>query len=486
MKKLLMLFVAMFTLALSINSCRDGGDWEEENGQFGFSINRDNSFNEKSVGEINQFKFNVVTNYDFSTIPMKFKYTSSLNGELKLNGQVLVANTEYPLTNKENIFEYKGLAEGSHKLTFNVTNDKGATKEEIFDFAYTLSDFSVNVVGGTSNIYQGDEITYVHKITPSNATQTSGYEIRFDSYNGDVKLNGNLVQLGQYYPIVNITNFLVNLKTNQIGQGELTYTIKNINSTRPFSIAQTILPRTIVITSLNPSATNVIPNTPMTLTGIITKSPANTNNNIKYKTWISSATNNQMSGVTTTNNVYTDYALGGNGSFTIPFNAVQTGSYEINMQVKDEFGNESAVKTFTVVVGFPLAFLGQTSAIVSVSRTMTGNYYSNTITSFSRTFAAQVDPAKISNIEYKLSLYYTGIGSVNGQPAAGQKEFTYTELINLLNNVNYNNEVYVGSNQVLGLATQQSAISNVKLKIKVTANDGSIIEQEIVPTVIYN
>lgn len=474
MKKLLFLFVAMITIALTTTACRDGGDWEEENSQFGFSVNRDTSFNEKAVGEANQFKFNIVSNYDFATIPMKFKFTSSLSGELKLNGQVLVANTEYPLSNKENIFEYKGLEAGTHKVTFNVTNDKGVTKEEIFDFKYTLSDFTLNVVGGSTGIFQGDEITYVHKITPANNGATAGYEIRFDSYNGDIKLNGVAASLGQFYPIANISNFLVTLKTNQVGQGDMTYTIKNINSTRPFSIAQTIQARSIVITSANLNALNVMPNTPMTMTGIVTLSPNTGNSNIQYKTWISSATNNQMTGITTTNNAYIDYALGANGSFTIPFNAIQTGTYTLNFQTKDSYGNESAVKTFTVVVGFPLAFVGSSNASIQVIRQASGGQYSFTLYAFKRTFGAQVDPAKISSIEYTVSYNF------NGQV----KTHIFTELINLQNSVNYSNEEYVAA-QSIGFSAQQNAIISPNLKIKVTANDGSTIEKIVNCDITY-
>lgn len=476
MKNIFYLIIAFLSVSVTFQSCTEDGDWENANGgQFGFTINRDASFIEKAVGESNQFKFNVVTNYDFATIPMKFKFSSSLNGELKLNGQVLVTNTEYPLTNKENIFEYKGLEEGTHKLTFNVTNDKGASKEEIFNFKYTLSDFTLNVVGGTADIYQGDETTYVHKITPTNNGATTGYEIRFDSYNGDIKFNGVAASLGQFYTIANLNNFLVTLKTNQIGQGGLTYTIKNINSTRSFSIAQTIKARSIVITSANPSALNVIPNTPMTLTGIISLSPNTGNNNIQYKTWISSATNNQMSGITTTNNAYVDYALGANGSFTIPFNAVQTGTYTMNLQVKDSFGNESTVKSFTIVVGFPLTFTVPVSATFKFLRAAVGNNYSYTLLDFARTFTVKADPAKISNIQYTLSYVFAG------QP----KTHVFNDVINLQNEVLYQNDTYQALNAV-GFNNNTNAISEAKLKVKVTANDGTTIEQEINASINYN
>lgn len=476
MKNIFYLIATFFCLSFTINSCSEDGDWENVNGgQFGFNINRDASFIEKAVGESNQFKFNVVTNYDFATIPMKFKFSSSLNGELKLNGQVLVTNTEYPLTNKENIFEYKGLEDGTHKLTFNVTNDKGASKEEIFNFKYTLSDFALTFVGGTGDIYQGDETTYTHKITPSNPQNTNGYEIRFDNYNGQIKLNGIPAQVGQFYPIPNINNFAIGLITSQIGQTDFTYTIKNVNSTKPYTIQQTIIARKILIESANPSALNVMPNTPMTLTGIIKKVPTTGNSIIKYKTWISAATNNQMNGISTTNNVYVDYSLGGNGSFTIPFKAVQTGTYTLNIQAKDEFGNESDIKSFNIVVGFPLTFTVPVSATFNFQRIAVGNNYSYTLLDFARTFTVKADPAKISSIQYTLSYVFAG------QP----KTHVFNDLINLQNEVLYQNNTYPALNAV-GFNNNTNAISEAKLKVKITANDGTTIEQEINASINYN
>lgn len=476
MKNIFYLVAAFFCLTFTISSCSEDGDWENVNGgQFGFTVNRDASFIEKAVGESNQFKFNVVTNYDFATIPMKFKFTTDLNGVLKLNGQVLNPNQEYTLTNKDNIFDYAGNAQGLHKVVFTVTNDKNVTKEEVFEFKYTLSDFALTFVGGTGDIYQGDETTYTHKITPSNPQNTNGYEIRFDNYSGEIKLNGVPAQLGQFYAIPNINNFAIGLITSQIGQTDFTYTIKNVNSTKPYTIQQTILARKILIESANPSSLNVMPNTPMTLTGIIKKVPTTGNSTIKYKTWVSAATNNQMNGLSTTNNVYVDYSLGGNGSFTIPFNAVQTGTYTLNIQAKDEYGNESDIKSFNIVVGFPLTFTIPVNATFNFIRVASGNNYSYTLIDFARTFTVKADPAKISSIQYTLTYLFAG------QP----KTHVFNDVINLQNEVLYQNESYPSLNSV-GFNTNTSAISNAKLKVKVTANDGTTIEQEINASINYN
>ena len=104
MKKLILLLTFCVSLFF-LNSCREDGEWGNENGgQFGFTIERDDNFIEKAVGETNQLTFNIIPNYDFATIPTTFKFTTNLNGVLSLNGQTLIANQEYTFDTKDNIF----------------------------------------------------------------------------------------------------------------------------------------------------------------------------------------------------------------------------------------------------------------------------------------------------------------------------------------------------------------------------------------------
>ena len=178
MKKLFYLLLAITTL--SIISCREDGDWGNNNGgQFGFTIERDDNFIEKSVGETNQLKFNIVPSYDFSSIQTKFKFVTNLNGVLKLNGEVLVANKEYIFDEKENIFEYVGNVSGTHELKISVKNDKGASKEEEFELKYAVSEFSHTYTGGTAPIYQGDETQYLMKIVAGNGLPTTVFYPHF-------------------------------------------------------------------------------------------------------------------------------------------------------------------------------------------------------------------------------------------------------------------------------------------------------------------
>ncbi|PWN62405.1 hypothetical protein C1631_022840 [Chryseobacterium phosphatilyticum] len=369
-KYLLILFSVLGTLFL--NSCANDGDWENENGgQFGFKIERDDNFIEKGIGELNQLKFNILPNYDFSTIPTTFKFTTNLNGSLKLNGQALVANQEYTFTSKNNIFEYVGNVSGTHNLKITVKNSKGATKEEEFELPYSISEFTHTYTGGTAQIFQGDDTQYLMKITPGAGQPTSGYEIKFNSYTGNIKLNGVAATPGQFYTLPNIDSFNVTLNTNTAGQGALHYTIKNSTVNKDYSIQQDVTARQITIESMNISATTVAPNTLMSLIGVVKKSPITGNLNVQYKTWISSASNNNTNGIQNTNNVYTPYTLGSTGNFNYNMNAVAAGTYTYNVQFKDEYGNESTVKTFNVTVENSLAITTPATVTVNLQRTAT-------------------------------------------------------------------------------------------------------------------
>ena len=350
MKKLILLLTFCVSLFF-LNSCREDGDWGNDNGgQFGFTIERDDNFIEKAVGETNQLKFNIVPSYDFNSIQIKFKFVTNLNGVLKLNGEVLVANKEYIFDEKENIFEYVGNISGTHELKISVKNDKGASKEEEFELKYAVSEFSHTYTGGTAPIYQGDETQYLMKIVAGNGLPTTGYQIKFNTYDGTVKFNGVPATLGTFYTINNIDNFSASLSTNQGGQGKLTYTIKNATVSKDYEILQTVIARQITIESMSLSKTEVPPNTALSLIGVVKKTPTTPNLTVQYKTWVSSASNNNTNGIQNTNNAYVPYPLSQNGNFIYNFNAIEVGNYTYNIQFKDEFGNESEVKSFDIQV----------------------------------------------------------------------------------------------------------------------------------------
>lgn len=370
MRNTIIIILSLFSILL-FNSCREDGDWGKDNdGQFGFTIERDDNFIEKSVGETNQLKFNIKTNYDFASVPTTFKFTTNLNGVLSLNGKTLIANQEYAFSTNDNIFEYVGNVAGTHQLKIIVKNSKGASKEEEFELKYGVSEFSHTYTGGTAPIYQGDETNYLMKIVPGSGQSNTGYQIKFNTYEGTIKLNGVTAQLGQFYELPNIDNFSITTATNKSGNGALFYTIKNTTVSKDYSIQQKIIAREITVESMNISKLSTAPNTPLSLIGVVKKTPITDNSIVQYKTWISSASNNNTSGIQNTSNMYIPYTLGANGSFAYNFNALQVGTYTYNIQFKDEYGNESTVSTFNIVVENTLSITTPPTVSVNLVRTV--------------------------------------------------------------------------------------------------------------------
>lgn len=480
MKKIFFLICSVLFL-LALDSCREDGEWSNNNGgQFGFTIERDEDFIEKAIGEENQLKFNIVPNYDFTTVKTVFKFTTSLNGVLKLNDEVLQPNQEYTFAVEKNIFQYRGNVSGTHELKISVKNDKGASKEELFSMPYAVSDFTHTFDGGTGPIYQGDETQYLLKIVPGSGQSTTGYQIRFNNYSGQVKLNGVLASLGTWYPLNNIENFTTSLSTNAAGQGKLTYSIKNSTISRDYEIQQNIQARTITIENLSFSPANISVNTPMTFSGIINKSPANHNTTIQYRTWISSASNSNLNGIQNTQSVYVNYALGTNGSIHLNANPLAAGNYTYNIQVRDEFGNESAVKTFDISVLAPIYFdenVNTEGAIKFRIPSPTGSWrvYQH---GFKRKFRILTGGnSTITSIIYELNYDITTTSS------AIHVTRTYTENISPGTKVfERNNELWetIGD-QVAQISGANLNIINLTMKITGTASTGESATITIVP-----
>lgn len=476
MKKIFFLICSVLFLFV-FNSCREDGEWDNNNGgQFGFTIERDEDFIEKAIGEENQLKFNINPSYDFASIKTSFKFTTNLNGTLKLNGETLIANKEYIFTTKENIFEYNGSVAGTHELKISVKNEKGASKEEEFELKYAVSEFSHTFTGGTADIYQADETVYLMKIVPTAGQPHTGYSIKFNSYSGTIKLNGVNVQTGQFYTLPNIDNFTTTLATNQVGQIALDYTIKNATIQSNYNLQQTVISRKIVIESMNISSLNVLPNTKMSLIGILKKTPATDNQTIKYKTWISASSNNNINGIQNTNNIYTAYALGSNGAFNITFDATQIGTYTYNIQVQDEFGNESEVKRFDITVEDAVTFDGTQSAELLLAYDGKAWIIQK---GFNRNLKIKAGgDSQITSIEYLLSYDVTNPLSGTGRISNSYTETVSTNggVVELSGFFNTNN---LNTSTVLSTSSQ---IINRTLKVKAFSSTGQTKEIVIVPS----
>lgn len=438
MKKILFILLASFTL-LFINSCKQDGNWDDnDGGTYTFKVERDTDFIEKAVGESNDLKLNIKPAYRFDAVKMYIKYTGDKNGVLKLGDLVLEQNKDYEVKNADNILKYTANEEGTHKLKIILTNDKKQSVTEEFELKYAVSDFQISLTGGTTDYYQGQTVTYTGKITPAKNTDINGYTIKFNSYDGKTVLLNNVPsELGKEYNLNDINNFTVSTISDKPGQLKLTYTVKNKTTSRDLELQQNIKQRELTFESINLSKSITEPNTDLNIVGILKKTQIlPVNKTIKYKTWVTSATNNETDGVSTTNGLFTDYALSDNGGFTIPLKAIKSGKYTINVQMQDEFSNQSEIKQFELSVTQPItlgSITGSVIAQLSNKNLLLKSYTSNLK-------ATTNGNSNISKISYKI--FVKGLGSgkeLNGtyttegfnetQIDLQQKEYSLNDMI---------------------------------------------------------
>lgn len=372
MKKSLFLLFAV--LGVLINSCREDGKWNDNDPEgFGYSIERDTDFIEKAVGESNILKFNIKTKYNFVSVPIKIKYTSSLKGILKLGDRDLEPNKEYELKEENNNLEYVGQVAGEHLLKITVQNEKGVTVVEDFALKYAVSDFSIEIKNTRNEVYQGEEAQYILKVSPLNSTDNTGYEIRFDSYDNHqsskVKYDGNVIDYGKFYKISEaaLHNISLGLSSWTAGDQKLLFTIRNKTVTKTgIEISQKVLPRTVKIVNMKPSEEKVGLNKFISINGFVSKDPFKDNNTIYYKTWISSS---DPDAITNTQNQWTKYILGDSNSVNLKNLKTNTyGTHKYNIQFKDEFGNESEIKTFDIEVNEDITWVKNPTVFINIEQ----------------------------------------------------------------------------------------------------------------------
>lgn len=490
MKDLLKYLLVCLVSIFSLNSCREDGDWGNNNeGIFGFTIERDTDYIEKAVGEINQLKFNIKTKYDFASVPMKIKYTTSLDGVLKLDGKILEANKEYVLASAENILEYVGNEAGSHQLKISVKNDKGNSAVEEYDLKYGVSDFVHTFTGGNGTIYQNEEELYVMKIASSNKNTNKDYQIKFNSYAGNIKLDEMKVEINKWYDIINIDRFIVSLKNSKYGQSKLTYTIKNKTVSRDYEIQQTITKKEIQISDISINFEDIVIGNSLQISGIIKKMPITNNTQVEYKTWISTSSNGDLSGISTTNNIYMPYDLGVNNVFDLKFKTIKEGKYKYNIQFRDENGNETEVKSFDINVEDKLKFVYEPTFKVHIEELfIRGALSSYFFREYIRDLHLKSNgDGRIMKVEYKLSFVRTQVDTKIKDTVSFTFEDTYPQGITEIHFPSQ--RVAVSSNHdidwVLTVPSSRAGLKfdNGQFEIKVTMNDGKI-HKKVVSTPI--
>ena len=243
---------------------------------------------------------------------------------------------------KENQYRYK--------ITFK--DEFGNETYKVFDVELKINrEFTTEITEGKQNPYQGEEVDFKLKIIPADNTPQMDYYIIFKSYDSDdptlakdyIAFNGQKIEFDKEYKIENLTNSRIKINTFYSGYKELRYIIKNAHKQKTGAITQNVERNRISYElNFNKEETNNI-NETLTLRGYITKNPKY-NSKIWYKTWVSNG------GVETTNNTYREYILPNDNSFSINVKTLSLGKHEYYIQLKDEFGNETTAKNYSIEV----------------------------------------------------------------------------------------------------------------------------------------
>lgn len=181
--------IILSALLCFFNSCRETEDFgatENQGGQFGFSVLKDQNFPETFVGDETAINFKIVPNYDFTSIKTYFKFGTTQNGTLKFNDQIVSPNNQYEFTSSDNVFKYIGDVEGDHTINFEVYNEKGVSQAHTIsvDLRNPKVSFVTTPIGN---------IMFSHSIIPASSGFPGGLKIfqNYFSRNFKVKTEGS-------------------------------------------------------------------------------------------------------------------------------------------------------------------------------------------------------------------------------------------------------------------------------------------------------
>ncbi|WP_203967811.1 hypothetical protein [Capnocytophaga stomatis] len=339
---------------------------------FDVKVQGNEDFLPKGINEKTRLHFEISADYDYEKAPLKYQVVSSAKGDFYNGKDALHQNQPYVLKELKLDLDYLGKEKGVHKIKIKFFNDDiGVNIIKEVELNYESYDFNIEVID-FGEVYQGKKASYTLKISSVNPV-SNGYEIKFDDFdthpNSKIFLYEQEIILGKYYPInkENLENIKITTNCWNSGTKKLVYTIKNSTVTRAGNeIIQNVLQRRVDVISLTPSGLSFELNKNFSINGIVIKKPFQDNQDIYYKTWISSS---NPKGITTTNNQWVKYPLGNDNVVNI--NNLQTKSFGIhtyNVQFKDEFGNESSVISFDIKVEESLHFVEEPKAFVSITR----------------------------------------------------------------------------------------------------------------------
>lgn len=208
-----------------------------------------------------------------------------------------------------------------------------------------------------NNILQGSNIDVDFEIKEELPTEEE-YQIQFLSFDpsdmylekSKIRFNNADIQLNKWYPANKNTINKIILSPFHFGNKKLKYQIKNSSYTKDKELDLNVKKTVISIQNLSiryHAEGVVYINEPFSIGGKIEKTFPD-NKKMEYKTWVSQGDVNKINSVT---NSYREINFsGGDNVFSSNFSISEVGHYILNIQFKDEFGNESEIRTFPINV----------------------------------------------------------------------------------------------------------------------------------------
>lgn len=267
---------------------------------------------------------------------------------------------------KDNVFSltFRATEVGRYILKVQVKDEYGNESE--------IKEFPINVIGNefnveqkiktnVNNVTQGQNVELDFEVKENHNTNET-YQIQFLSLDPSdiylqktkIKFNGsNDIQLNKWYSINKGAINKIVVSTFYSGAKKLVYQIKNSMYTQNKELDFNVKKTVISLKNLVLKANKIYINEPFKIEGIVEKTYSE-NKSIHYKTWLSSGNASNFKDVT---NVYTNLNFPQEeNTLSLQFNPVAIGDYVLNIQAKDEYGNESEIKTFNIKADSKLEF----------------------------------------------------------------------------------------------------------------------------------
>ncbi|AVM51531.1 hypothetical protein [Capnocytophaga sp. oral taxon 878] len=361
MKRLLLFaIIAIVAVSLSIVGCSK--DKEQDPIQWKFEVKADkDTISNLALNDIVPVTYVVNRKYnEGATMQYRVNLDKSQGFTIYDNNDNEVKDFGFQnLTSDTLKLKYKGTFQGIHSLSVTFKNSKDERVDKRVTFDYNIKNknktFSIEqkAITNLDNIVQGQDVELSFEIKEEAQTQEN-FQIQFLSFDAaderlqksKIYLNNNEVQTNKWYSISKDFINKIQLNSFNAGTKKLVYELKNSVYTERKELDINVKNAVISLKNITLKADDIYINEPFKIECEVEKTHPN-NKKIEYKTWLSSGNPANFNFLTIT---YKSLEINDGNLFPLEFKANSAIEYVLNIQVKDEYGNESEVKRISIIV----------------------------------------------------------------------------------------------------------------------------------------